>query len=100
METYFEISKPIGVEIRFEDILKRTNSSFVLTLRLPSSLNHFPVQVSYFQFKRAELSRYSPQGSAVRSKATPRRLSVALVFAGQGRAECTTSRAIIHNIVQ
>ncbi|KAK7576738.1 hypothetical protein V9T40_013024 [Parthenolecanium corni] len=47
MGTYFEISKPIGVRISFKDILRRTNSSFVLTLRLPSSLNNSPVQVSH-----------------------------------------------------
>lgn len=49
METYFEISRPAGVPVRFEDILKRTNSSFVLTLRLPSSLNSSPVQVSIYR---------------------------------------------------
>lgn len=46
MGTYFEISKPCGVKLCFKNILKRTNSPFLLTLRLPSPLDNAPVQVS------------------------------------------------------
>ncbi len=47
MGTYFEISKPASVKFSFKEILRRTNSSFLLTIRLPSSLSNSPVQVSH-----------------------------------------------------
>lgn len=48
ISTYFVFTRPRGVTLLFHEILKRSNTPFVLTLQKPPGADKFPAEVSDF----------------------------------------------------
>jgi guanylate cyclase soluble subunit alpha len=50
ISTFFIFTRPRGVTLTFHEILKRSNTPFVLTLQKPEAADSFQAEVTYFKF--------------------------------------------------